>query len=179
MPDWNFIDLNYSLLRLNSLSSLNFEYDSLKIDQFAPIQTGMRSYFNGGGTPSSSSATPPPSMSSGLVGGRRSSSYLPAAGGRSSSASLPRSPDNDMTSHMTSQGSSHDVYVNIYQNTNHPSLFVSDFANQTNCSTLTPPPIYFSNSCGLVFCCDFFDIFVLTIAWGSVANCAFETGMLH
>jgi len=91
---------------------------------FAPLQTGMRSYFNGGGTPTSSSATPPPSMSSGPVGGRRSSSYLPA-GGRSSSASLPRSPDNDITSHIASQSSSHDVYVNIYQNTNHPALFVS------------------------------------------------------
>ena len=92
------------------------------------LQTGMRSYFNGGGTgtPSTSSATPPPSISSG--GARRSSSYMPG-GGRSSSASLPRSPDNDlhpMVAHSSGgQGSSNDVYVNIYQNTNHPSLFVS------------------------------------------------------
>ena len=91
----------------------------------------MRSYFNGGGTNSSSSATPPPSLSSGGGGGaRRSSSYVPG-GGRSSSASLPRSPDNDfqssaaMSAHSGGPGSSHDVYVNIYQNTNHPSLFVS------------------------------------------------------
>ena len=102
----------------------------------------MRSYFNGAGTPSSSSATPPPSLSSGGGGGaRRSSSYMPSgSGGRSSSASLPRSPDNDlhqaMSAHSSVVGSSgvggapgssssHDVYVNIYQNTNHPSLFVS------------------------------------------------------
>lgn len=92
----------------------------------------MRSYFNGGGTPSSSSATPPPSLSTGAGGAaRRSSSYVPG-GGRSSSASLPRSPDNDhqpsvaLSAHSGSGGGGgQDVYVNIYQNTNHPSLFVS------------------------------------------------------
>ena len=95
----------------------------------------MRSYFNGGGTPSSASATPPPSLSAGAGGAaRRSSSYVPS-GGRSSSASLPRSPDNDfqpsvaLSAHSGHSGSGggggQDVYVNIYQNTNPPSLFVS------------------------------------------------------
>ena len=94
------------------------------------VQTGMRSYFNGGGTPSSSSATPPPSLSSGGGAARRSSSYVPG-GVRSSSASLPRSPDNDyqpsvaMSVHSSGGGGGQDVYMNIYQNTNHPSLFVS------------------------------------------------------
>ena len=95
------------------------------------VQTGMRSYFNGGGTPSSSSATPPPSLSSGGGAARRSSSYVPG-GVRYSSASLPRSPDNDyqpsvaMSVHSSGGGGGgQDVYMNIYQNTNHPSLFVS------------------------------------------------------
>ena len=89
----------------------------------------MRSYFNGGG--STSSATPPPSMS----GRARSGQIL---GARSSSASLPRSPESDLQAMMNvggssgsaqgslgSHGSNQEVYVNIYQNTNHPSLFVS------------------------------------------------------
>ena len=108
---------------------------SLKNPHSSLVQTGMRSYFNGGGTPSSASATPPPSLSAGAGGAaRRSSSYVPG-GGRSSSASLPRSPDNDfqpsvaLSAHSGHSGSGggggQDVYVNIYQNTNHPSLFVS------------------------------------------------------
>ena len=94
----------------------------------------MRSYFNGGG--STSSATPPPSMS----GRARSGQILGAQ--RSSSASLPRSPENDLQAMMNvggssgsaqgslgSHGSNQEVYVNIYQNTNHPSLFVSETTN--------------------------------------------------
>ena len=93
------------------------------------FKAGMRSYFNGGG--STSSATPPPSMS----GRARSGQIL---GARSSSASLPRSPESDLQAMMNvggssgsaqgslgSHGSNQEVYVNIYQNTNHPSLFVS------------------------------------------------------
>ena len=92
----------------------------------------MRSYFNG-----SSSATPPPSMSGRMRGG--STGQL-MGGPRSSSTSLPRSPESDMQAMMTvggssgsgqgslgSHGSNQEVYVNIYQNTNHPSLFVSVF----------------------------------------------------
>ena len=97
------------------------------------LQTGMRSYFNGGG--SGSSATPPPSMS-----GRSRGSTGQIMGARSSSASLPRSPESDLATMAMMQGSSgsgqgslgshgsnQEVYVNIYQNTNHPSLFVSLF----------------------------------------------------
>ena len=93
----------------------------------------MRSYFNGGG--SGSSATPPPSMS-----GRSRGSTGQIMGARSSSASLPRSPESDLATMAMMQGSSgsgqgslgshgsnQEVYVNIYQNTNHPSLFVSFF----------------------------------------------------
>ena len=99
-------------------------------------QTGMRSYFNGGGGESS---TPPASAHSayGNMGGmgRRSTagsssaSLLPTATPRSS-ASLPRSPDNPGgggTNGSMMHGSNQEVYVNIYQNTNHPSLFVSCF----------------------------------------------------
>ena len=95
----------------------------------------MRSYFNGGG--SGSSATPPPSMS-----GRSRGSTGQIMGARSSSASLPRSPESDLATMAMMQGSSgsgqgslgshgsnQEVYVNIYQNTNHPSLFVSFFQN--------------------------------------------------
>ena len=98
------------------------------------FKAGMRSYFNGGG--STSSATPPPSMS----GRARSGQILGAQ--RSSSASLPRSPENDLQAMMNvggssgsaqgslgSHGSNQEVYVNIYQNTNHPSLFVSESTN--------------------------------------------------
>ena len=98
------------------------------------LQTGMRSYFNGGG--SGSSATPPPSMS-----GRSRGSTGQIMGARSSSASLPRSPESDLATMAMMQGSSgsgqgslgshgsnQEVYVNIYQNTNHPSLFVSFFS---------------------------------------------------
>ena len=60
---------------------------------------------------------------------------------RSSSASLPRSPESDIQAmiqaaggssgsgqgSLGSHGSTQEVYVNIYQNTNHPSLFVSGF----------------------------------------------------
>ena len=60
---------------------------------------------------------------------------------RSSSASLPRSPESDLQAmiqvaggssgsgqgSLGSHGSNQEVYVNIYQNTNHPSLFVSCF----------------------------------------------------
>ncbi len=95
----------------------------------------MKSYFNGGGGGgSASSATPPPNM----VGGRNRSSASGQLlmGARSSSASLPRSPDDTMVMQQMQMGSgqgslgSHhssnqEVYVNIYQNTNHPSLFVS------------------------------------------------------
>ena len=47
-----------------------------------------------------------------------------------SSASLPRSPDNpsgivNNGGGSMMHGSNQEVYVNIYQNTNHPSLFVS------------------------------------------------------
>ena len=87
----------------------------------------MRSYFNGGGE---SSVTPPASAAYGM-GGRRSTagsaSLLPTP---RSSASLPRSPDNpsgivNNGGGSMMHGSNQEVYVNIYQNTNHPSLFVS------------------------------------------------------
>ena len=109
----------------------------------------MRSYFNGAGE--SSSVTPPASSA---YGGRRSTagssaSLLPTP--LRSSASLPRSPDNPaglggggigglggsngLPQHglqpaaaAAAHGSNQEVYVNIYQNTNHPSLFVSSFA---------------------------------------------------
>ena len=108
----------------------------------------MRSYFNGGaGEPSS--VTPPGSSA---YGGRRSTagssaSLLPTP--LRSSASLPRSPDNPaglggglggmggsnglpqhglQSASAAAHGSNQEVYVNIYQNTNHPSLFVSLFA---------------------------------------------------
>ena len=85
----------------------------------------MRSYFNGG-----ESSTPPASAAYGM-GGRRSTagsaSLLPTP---RSSASLPRSPDNpsgivNNGGGSMMHGSNQEVYVNIYQNTNHPSLFVS------------------------------------------------------
>ena len=103
-------------------------------------QSGMRSYFNGGAG-ESSSVTPPASSA---YGGRRSTagssaSLLPTP--LRSSASLPRSPDNPaggmggsngLPQHglqpPAAHGSNQEVYVNIYQNTNHPSLFVSSFA---------------------------------------------------
>ena len=99
----------------------------------------MRSYLNGSGV-----STPPPG--SGLGPGRPHRAGLMS--GRASSSSLPRSPDND-TSLLTSglgtgsgsqlgsgsgqsghgslgSHSSHEVsYMNIYQNTNHPHLYVS------------------------------------------------------
>ena len=95
----------------------------------------MRSYFNGGG---SESSTPPTASygGSGALGGRRSTagssssaSHLPTAAPRTS-ASLPRSPENPggggiNNGSMSAMGSNQEVYVNIYQNTNHPSLFVS------------------------------------------------------
>lgn len=101
----------------------------------------MRSYFNGSGV-----STPPPG--SGLGPGRPHRPGLMS--GRASSSSLPRSPDND-TSLLTSglgtgsgsqlgsgsgqsghgslgSHSSHEVsYMNIYQNTNHPHLYVSRY----------------------------------------------------
>ena len=98
----------------------------------------MRSYFNGGGL-----GTPPPGP--GLAGHRPMSGHRPVLmSGRASSSSLPRSPDND-TSLLTSglgtgsgsgqsghgslgsqSHSSHEVsYMNIYQNTNHPHIYVS------------------------------------------------------
>ena len=93
----------------------------------------MRSYFNGGGS-TASSATPPPSLS-----GRTRGSTGQMIAARSSSASLPRSPESDLQAmiqvaggssgsgqgSLGSHGSNQEVYVNIYQNTNHPSLFVS------------------------------------------------------
>jgi hypothetical protein len=113
----------------------------------------MRSYFNGGG--STSSATPPPSLS-----GRTRGSTGQMLGVRSSSASLPRSPESDLAAMMNVGGSSgsghgslgsHDsnqeVYVNIYQNTNHPSLFESNAEGSprhslgsNNSSNLSSPP---------------------------------------
>ena len=90
----------------------------------------MRSYFNGGGGGGESSVTPPASAAYGM-GGRRSTagsaSLLPTP---RSSASLPRSPDNpsgivNNGGGSMMHGSNQEVYVNIYQNTNHPSLFVS------------------------------------------------------
>ena len=95
----------------------------------------MRSYFNGGGS-TASSATPPPSLS-----GRTRGSTGQMIAARSSSASLPRSPESDIQAmiqaaggssgsgqgSLGSHGSTQEVYVNIYQNTNHPSLFVSGF----------------------------------------------------
>ena len=77
----------------------------------------MRSYFNG--ATSSPVATPPPGMTS-LSGGlsRRKSGGMMA----STSGSLPKSPQ---VHGSTQGGSNQEVYVNIYQNTNHPSLFVS------------------------------------------------------
>ena len=96
----------------------------------------MRSYFNGGGS-TASSATPPPSLS-----GRTRGSTGQMIAARSSSASLPRSPESDLQAmiqvaggssgsgqgSLGSHGSNQEVYVNIYQNTNHPSLFVSALA---------------------------------------------------
>jgi len=116
-------------------------------------ETGMRSYFNGGG--SGSSATPPPSMS-----GRSRGSTGQIMGARSSSASLPRSPESDLAAMMTvggssgsgqgslgSHGSNQEVYVNIYQNTNHPSLFESNAEGSprhslgsNNSSNFSSPP---------------------------------------
>ena len=97
----------------------------------------MRSYFNGSGL----SCTPPPG--SGLGPGRPP--HRPGLmSGRASSSSLPRSPDQDTASMCLTSGlgtgsgsgqsghgslgshSSHEVsYMNIYQNTNHPHLYVS------------------------------------------------------
>lgn len=103
-------------------------------------ETGMRSYLNG------SSSTPPPSLTS----GRRP---VGPAAGRSSSSSLPRSPDNDNVSGSgqgsigSSHGSNQEVYVNIYQNTNHPSFFdpppegsPRHSLGSNNSSNLSSPP---------------------------------------
>ena len=112
----------------------------------------MRSYFNGSGV-----STPPPGT--GLGPGRPHRAGLMS--GRASSSSLPRSPDND-TSLLTSglgtgsgsqlgsgsgqsghgslgSHSSHEVsYMNIYQNTNHPHLYVSiDTTMYYNYATVT------------------------------------------
>ncbi len=118
------------------------------------LKAGMRSYFNGGG--STSSATPPPSLS-----GRTRGSTGQIIGARSSSASLPRSPESDLQAMINvaggssgsgqgslgSHGSNQEVYVNIYQNTNHPSLFVSFcFPNNDFSSKKTFPE--FSNLIG-------------------------------
>ena len=106
-------------------------------------QSGMRSYFNGGAG-ESSSVTPPASSAYGRRSTAGSSASLLPTPLRSS-ASLPRSPDNPaglgglggsngLPQHglqphsAASHGSNQEVYVNIYQNTNHPSLFVSSFA---------------------------------------------------
>ena len=101
------------------------------------LQAGMRSYFNGS---TGLAATPPPA-SAGLGPGRPhpvTSGRLVT--GRASSSSLPRSPDQDnslLTSGLgTGSGqsghgslgshSSHEVsYMNIYQNTNIPHIYVS------------------------------------------------------
>ena len=96
------------------------------------LQAGMRSYFNGA-TPPPASAGPgrPHPVTSGRL-----------VTGRASSSSLPRSPDQDnslLTSGLgTGSGSgqsghgslgshsSHEVsYMNIYQNTNIPHIYVS------------------------------------------------------
>jgi len=115
----------------------------------------MRSYFNGGG--SGSSATPPPSMSG---RSRGSTGQIMSGQARSSSASLPRSPESDLAAMMTvggssgsgqgslgSHGSNQEVYVNIYQNTNHPSLFESNAEGSprhslgsNNSSNFSSPP---------------------------------------
>lgn len=104
----------------------------------------MRSYFNGSG---SMVGTPPPSGGPGRPLPRPGGSTVMMAGGRSSS-SLPRSPESDHNPaaaassspglHLGAAGgggsghgslgshSSHEVsYMNIYQNTNHPLLYVS------------------------------------------------------
>ena len=97
------------------------------------LQAGMRSYFNG--------STHPPAA--GLGPGRpHPVSGARLISGRASSSSLPRSPDQD-TSLLTSglgtgsgsgqsghgslgSHSSHEVsYMNIYQNTNIPHIYVS------------------------------------------------------
>lgn len=117
-------------------------------------EAGMRSYFNGGG--STSSATPPPSLS-----GRTRGSTGQIIGARSSSASLPRSPESDLQAMINvaggssgsgqgslgSHGSNQEVYVNIYQNTNHPSLFESNAEGSprhslgsNNSSNFSSPP---------------------------------------
>lgn len=133
--------------RLPSASSIHHPQRSISHNE-----AGMRSYFNGGG--STSSATPPPSMS----GRARSGQILGAQ--RSSSASLPRSPESDLQAMMNvggssgsaqgslgSHGSNQEVYVNIYQNTNHPSLFESNAEGSprhslgsNNSSNLSSPP---------------------------------------
>merc|ERR1719211_159393 len=116
-------------------------------------EAGMRSYFNGGST--ASSATPPPSLS-----GRTRGSTGQILAARSSSASLPRSPESDLQAMMNvggssgsgqgslgSHGSNQEVYVNIYQNTNHPSLFESNAEGSprhslglNNSSNFSSPP---------------------------------------
>lgn len=101
------------------------------------LQAGMRSYFNGS---TGLAATPPP-VSAGPRPHPVTSGRLVT--GRASSSSLPRSPDQDnslLTSGLgTGSGSgqsghgslgshsSHEVsYMNIYQNTNIPHIYVSD-----------------------------------------------------
>ena len=110
----------------------------------------MRSYFNGSG---SMVGTPPP-LGPGRPLPRPGGSALMMGGARSSSSSLPRSPETDPHHHTASSPglhlgaagggsgsigtaggsghgslgshSSHEVsYMNIYQNTNHPHLYVS------------------------------------------------------
>jgi len=118
-------------------------------------EAGMRSYFNGGGS-TASSATPPPSLS-----GRTRGSTGQMIAARSSSASLPRSPESDLQAmiqvaggssgsgqgSLGSHGSNQEVYVNIYQNTNHPSLFESNAEGSprhslgsNNSSNFSSPP---------------------------------------
>jgi len=118
-------------------------------------EAGMRSYFNGGGS-NASSATPPPSLS-----GRTRGSTGQMIAARSSSASLPRSPESDIQAmiqaaggssgsgqgSLGSHGSTQEVYVNIYQNTNHPSLFESNAEGSprhslgsNNSSNFSSPP---------------------------------------
>jgi len=118
-------------------------------------EAGMRSYFNGGGS-TASSATPPPSLS-----GRTRGSTGQMIAARSSSASLPRSPESDIQAmiqaaggssgsgqgSLGSHGSTQEVYVNIYQNTNHPSLFESNAEGSprhslgsNNSSNFSSPP---------------------------------------
>jgi len=135
--------------RLPSASAVHHPQRSISHNE-----AGMRSYFNGGGG-STSSATPPPSLT-----GRTRGSTGQMIGARSSSASLPRSPESDLQAMINvggssgsgqgslgSHGSNQEVYVNIYQNTNHPSLFESNAEGSprhslgsNNSSNFSSPP---------------------------------------